>query len=198
MRSTANLRVVDLPPTVAAAADPVPRRRLGSALDEKEFTQVYRRFWSPVLKRCRSIMRDRHAAEDAAQTVFTKLWRYGDSFREAECQLAWLRRVADRCCFDELRRRRPHCPEDLTIEMSPDATRAVDAVEHRDLARRFLHRLDERVKQVAVMRYCEEMNQNEIAQETNWSRQTVFKKLAFVHQRAHALRASLYDERGRK
>ena len=64
--------------------------------------------------------------------------------------------------------------------------------------RRFLHRLDERVKQVAVMRYCEEMNQEEIAQETNWSRQTVFKKLAFVQKRAHALRASLCDDRGRK
>lgn len=45
-----------------------------------------------------------------------------------------------------------------------------------------------------VLRYCEEMSQDEIAEETSWSRQTVFKKLVLVRERARALRGTLCGE----
>ncbi len=55
----------------------------------------------------------------------------------------------------------------------------------------FLDRFDDRVKQVAVLHYLDEMTQEEIAAATGWSRQTVFKKLAFLRDRAQALRMRL-------
>jgi RNA polymerase sigma-70 factor (ECF subfamily) len=173
---------------------PAHVRRLTPAMDERELTQIYRQYRQQVFARCRRILRDDSAAEDATQTVFMKLWRYGESFRVADWRLGWLYRVAERCCFDELRRR---CAswDGATIEDLSDSAHAVDGVEQRDMARRFLARFDERVKQVAVLRYCEEMSQDEIAEATRWSRQTVFKKLALVRERADALRASLSGER---
>ena len=71
--------------------------------------------------------------------------------------------------------RRPGLPIAVqqTVFTKPSAAaRTVESVEHRDLARRCLRRLDECVEQVAMMRYCED-----------WSR---------------ALRVALYDGRGRK
>jgi RNA polymerase sigma factor (sigma-70 family) len=63
---------------------------------------------------------------------------------------------------------------------------------------RFLDRFDDRVKQVAVLHYLDQMSQDEIAKATGWSRQTVFKKLAFLRERANSLRASLHGEVGRQ
>jgi RNA polymerase sigma-70 factor (ECF subfamily) len=166
-----------------------PTRRLGPALDARELMQVHRLYRDLILRRCRRILHDEHAAEDATQTVFLKLWRYGDSFRLAESQLWWLYRVADRCCFDELRRRSLRCDDDAIDAKA--APCPADPVEDRDLVRQFLGRFDDRVQQIAVLRHCEEMSQEEIAAETRWSRQTVFKKLVLVRQRARALRASL-------
>jgi RNA polymerase sigma-70 factor (ECF subfamily) len=180
--------VVETP--VASTRRQTPRRRLGPALDERELMQVHRRYRQLILLRCRRILRDEHAAEDATQMVFLKLWRYGDSFRCADSQLYWLCRVADRCCFDELKRRSRCCSDDA-IDAKAAATRLADPVEDRDLVRQFLGRLDDRVQQIAVLRHCQEMSQDEIAAETRWSRQTVFKKLVLVRKRARALRASL-------
>jgi RNA polymerase sigma-70 factor (ECF subfamily) len=152
--------------------------------------QVHRRYRQLILRRCRRILRDEHAAEDATQMVFLKLWRYGDSFRLAESPLYWLCRVADRCCFDEIKRRSPRCDDDA-IDTKAATSRLADPVEDRDLVRQLLARFDERVQQIAVLRHCQEMSQEEIAAEIRWSRQTVFKKLVLMRKRARALRASL-------
>lgn len=163
------------------------------ALSEKELTAVYRRYRQQVLTRCRRILRDDQQAEDATQTTFLKLWLYGHSFALAESPLSWLYRVAERCCFDELRRRAP-LGDGVDTEELPAASSAGDSVEDRDLARRFLGSLDVRVGQIAVLRYCEQSSMDEIAEETRWSRQTVFKKLLVVQERARALRGTLCGE----
>ena len=64
-------------------------------------------------------------------------------------------------------------------------------VEDRDVVMRFLSSFDDRVKQVAVLYYLDEMTQEEIATATGWSRQTVFKKLSLLRQRATTLKARL-------
>ena len=169
----------------------VPARR--PALPEAVLTEVYRQYRPQVLRRCRRILRDEQQAEDATQTVFLKLWLYGHSFSEAQAPLGWLYRVAERCCFDQLRARVPS-GDDSVARRRGATTAAPDPVEDRDLARRFLTRFDRRVGQIVVMRYCEERSMDDIADATRWSRQTVFKKLLFVHERAQALRGSLCGE----
>src|SRR5262245_59002069 len=84
------------------AAGPALRRRV---MEAGEVAEAYRRYARPVLRRCRRILRNQHAAEDAMQEVFLRLWRYGGSFRLAGHKLGWLYRVAERCCYNELRRR---------------------------------------------------------------------------------------------
>ena len=67
------------------------------------------------------------------------------------------------------------------------------AIEDREIILRFLERFDDRVKEVAVLHYLDELTQEEIAAATGWSRQTVIKKLAYLAERAETLRASLLD-----
>lgn len=163
-----------------------PRR--APALSARDLTALHREYYDLVLRRCRSFLRDEHAAEDAAQRVFIKLWRYGTSFRLADSKLGWLYRVAHRCCLDELRQRRIRLEPSLRERV---VAHVMGAVEDRDAARRFLDQFDERVQRVALLRYYGELSHDEIADVTGWSRQTIHKKLKLLRARADVLRPSL-------
>lgn len=153
-------------------------------MNEREIALAYERFGAMVLRRCRRIMRNDAAAEDVLQEVFVRVMRHHSALAAADSKLAWLYRVADNCCFDQLRRQRhaPPASEPMTSQQT---------LEERDVVLRFLGRFDERVQQVAVFHYLDGMTQDEIAQATGWSRQTVFNKLSHLRERAEVLKKSL-------
>ncbi len=160
-------------------------------MTHEDIADAYTRYGHLVLRRCQRILRDDAAAEDVLQEVFVRLWRYGDAYRKADSKVSWLYRVAERCCFDCLARRRTRAEAslgDLELVASEGAARAV---EERQIVMRFLERFDDRVKQVAVLHYLDGLTQEEIAQATGWSRQTVFKKLELLRERAAQFRTNL-------
>jgi RNA polymerase sigma-70 factor (ECF subfamily) len=159
-------------------------------MSHDEVAAAYQKYGHLVLRRCRLILRDDHAAEDALQEVFVRLWRYGDRFRVAESKLMWLYRVAERCSFDLLERRgrRAETALESAGELRVTGEGHGQALEDREVVLRFLDRFEDRVKQVAVLHYLDEMTQDEIAAATGWSRQTVVKKLALLRERAARLR----------
>jgi RNA polymerase sigma factor (sigma-70 family) len=159
-----------------------------------EVAQAYRRYGHLVLRRCQRILRGDSAAEDMLQEVFVRLWRYGDAFAAVDAKVPWLYRVADRCCFDQLSRTgRGQSAHEGEAE-APEPPTEAQALEDREIVLRFLDHFDDRVKQVAVLHYLDELSQEEIAAATGWSRQTVFKKIAFLRDRAVRLRATLWGE----
>ncbi len=167
-------------------------------MTKEEVAETYERYGHLVLRRCRRILRRDDAAEDALQEVFVRLWRYGDAFRAAESKVAWLYRVADRCCFDVLARQRTRREvpfDEAGVELIAES-RDGRAIEDREIVLMFLGRFDDRVKEVAVLHYLDGLTQEEIAAATGWSRQTVVKKLAFLAERADKLRAALLTTGG--
>ena len=107
-------------------------------MTDEEVADAYRRYGSLVLRRCRRILRDDAAGEDALQEVFVRLMRYGHAFHQAESKVLWLYRVADRCCFDLLARRGARA-EASTLEHAPEpAHRGTGALEDREVILRFL------------------------------------------------------------
>jgi RNA polymerase sigma-70 factor (ECF subfamily) len=160
-----------------------------------EVDVAYRRYAPFIMRRCRRILRDDAAAQDALQEAFCRFWRYGRSLRSSESKLAWLYRVAERCCFDQLTRRRGRSETELAgIDEQLDYASIARDLENRQIVMRFLDRFDERVKEIAVLHYLDEMTQDEIANVTGWSRQTVFKKLTLVRNRAEVFRAIVTRE----
>jgi len=163
---------------------------MASVFTEAEIAAIYEQYGAVLLRRCRRLLGERQAAEDALHEAFVKIWRYGASFREATSRLGWLYRTVDRVCFDALAARARRSDDALATDAAP-------AVEPRDQAsdwqiiRLFLHRLDERLQQIAVLHWVDEMTQDEIAEATGWSRQTVCKKLGQLRERAARLAARL-------
>jgi RNA polymerase sigma factor (sigma-70 family) len=160
---------------------------------DDEVADAYRRYGHLVLRRCQRILRNDATAEDALQEVFVRLWRFGDGLRQAESKVSWLYRVADRCCFDLLERRgaRAEAPLDEAGAAASRAANQAETLADRDIVLRFLDRFDDRVKQLAVLHYVDELTQEEIARATGWSRQTVSRKLKLLHARAVLLKPKL-------
>jgi RNA polymerase sigma-70 factor (ECF subfamily) len=162
----------------------------------EEVAEAYDRYGHLVFRRCQRILRNHAAADDALQEVYVRLWRYGDAFRHAESKVSWLYRVAERCCFDQLARLRSRAESPLEEfrESSSPAPSHAETIADRDVVMRFLDRFDERVKQVAILHYLDELTQEEISAATGWSRPTVRKKITYLKEQADRLRARLQGE----
>ena len=155
-----------------------------------EVAQAYAQFGPSVLRRCRRLLGEAALAEDALQEVFTRLFRYGDAYRSADSKLLWLYRVADRCSFDILARRR--APSGAPAD-EPSADQAA-LLEYRDGARRLLGRFDGRVRRAAILYYVDELSLDQIAREVGWSRKTLARKLERLRERAQVMRGRLARE----
>lgn len=164
-------------------------------MTETEIAEAYARYGHLVLRRCRKILRHGDAADDAMQETYVRLWKYGDSYRDAASKVAWLYRVADRCCFDALARQKSRRETTLDTEgFDPPVAGGAKDVEARDVVLRFLDRFDDDVKEVAVLFYLDELTQEEIATALGCSRPTVAKRLAYIEERANQLRGAWLGE----
>jgi RNA polymerase sigma-70 factor (ECF subfamily) len=114
-----------------------------------------------------------------------RLVRRADLFAGAESKLAWLYRVAERCCFDQLSRpaTRASRPLEELRTGEPWESSSAGQAEDRDMVLKFLGGLDDKLRQVAVLHYLDEMGQEEIARAVGCSRQTVVNRLTAIKQR---------------
>lgn len=144
----------------------------------------YRRYGFLLQRRCRTLLRDDAAAEDALQDAFMKLLQHKRAFRAAENPLAWMYRVVDRCCFDQLRKRKHRRADSIDDHANEPASHPGIDVEARDAIVRILHSLSEPEYEIAVLAHVDGMNQTEIAAALGLSRPTIWKRLALLRERA--------------
>lgn len=149
-----------------------------------EVAVLYERYGYFVVRRCRAILRDPGLADDALQETFVKVLRNGAALRAVDEPLRWLYRVADRCCFDVLRRRR-RSPETLSPDEGRGKHPGVD-LEIRDVVLRLLGALDDDEMRIAILLVVDGMSQGEIAAEVGVSRVTVNKRVQSIRARAEA------------
>ena len=136
-----------------------------------------------VLRRCRLILRNEVAAEDALQEVFIRLLRYGGTVQNDDVPLSWLYRTAERTCFELLKRnKREPLPDTAAVELSFLTADPALASEAREVLEKFFYRLDDKLKQVAILHYVDGLSQERIGEALGWSRRTVYKKLVKIRR----------------
>jgi RNA polymerase sigma factor (sigma-70 family) len=154
------------------------------ALTPPEASRLYDRYGFFLLRRCRTILREASAADDALQQVFEKLLRSGGAVRHADQPLRWLYRVVDRCCFDVLRRRKRWLESPIDVERAAGTTHPAIEIELRDTVIDLLSAMSEQEQQIAVLLFVDGMSQGEIAEELGVSRVTVNKRVQALRARA--------------
>lgn len=131
-----------------------------------------------VFRRCNVILKNESAAQDALQDVFLKVWLHRTDFENRGVPLSWLYRTAERCCFDLMRKQKKdrQTTQDHVDELS-DPKIKTNTYDQLELILKFFEKLDDKLKQVALLHYLDELTQERIAEELGWSRRTVGKKL---------------------
>ncbi len=149
--------------------------------DQDQLTKLYARFGPVIFDRCRALLGDVAAAEDATQETFMRVHRHLE--RTPHEALAWIYRIATNYCFNELRNRRRRA------EVRPDLPQPIDdrlevALADRDLAARLIRRAPPKVAAVAWLRYVDGMEQAEVAAVLGISRRSVVNRLAEFQRNA--------------
>lgn len=138
--------------------------------------ELYRRHAAMVLGRCRYLLRDRDAAQDAVQEVFVSALRALPEFQDAASPTAWLLQVATNHCLNIRRAGRAAWPAELASLSRDRRERGIEP-DSRELVRALLGVAPTEAREVAVLYFVDELTQAEIAEATGRSLPTIRKRL---------------------
>lgn len=155
-------------------------------MSQLDTQKLYAKYGPTIYARCRRLLKDGTAAEDATQDVFMKVLKHVDSAPGEAGVLPWIHRIARNHCLNVIRDSRrqaepmPHVlPEQVDDEFE-------DSVVARDFASRLLAATPEQLWQPAFMYHARGMEQGRVAEALGVSRRTVLYRLAEFTR--HAMR----------
>ena len=155
-------------------------------MQPERLTELYRSYGPAIYARCRLLLMDDGAAEDATQETFLRVWRNLERVPDARQALYWIYRVATNYCLNEIRDRRSR---DIPSEQLPEVTESSLAAEarvaNRDLARHLIDHAHANLRVVAWLYHVDGFEQDEVAQVVGISRRTVVNRLADFRAGAH-------------
>jgi RNA polymerase sigma-70 factor (ECF subfamily) len=145
--------------------------------------ELYRKYGPTIYARCRRLLRDEAAAEDATQEIFLRVHRHIESAPTDQAALAWIYRISTNYCLNQVR--------DRGRQAEPVAELPEQAGEHpeaglldRDMAMRLLTRAPEKLRAPALLYYVDGLEQAQIAEVLGISRRTVINRLGEFQERA--------------
>jgi len=154
---------------------------------------LYARHAPAVFARCRYLLRNEAAAQDATQEVFVRALRSLSGFQGAASPTTWLLRIATHHCLNELRAARAGWREELRRTAGERSAPGLEA-DQRELLRALLGAAEPEEQEMAVLYFVDELTQAEIALATGRSLPTVRKRLrGFLRAARAALAEALPD-----
>ncbi|HXU06473.1 MAG TPA: sigma-70 family RNA polymerase sigma factor [Polyangia bacterium] len=138
--------------------------------------ELYTRFAPTIYARCRQILRDVAAAEDATQEVFFRIQDHLAHIDGTRPALGWLYRAATNHCLNEVRNGQTHAVL-LAAVPHPSGPDVEQRFHQRDLVGRLIRDLPEDLALIAWLYHVDELDQAEIAEICGVSRRTVIARL---------------------
>lgn len=157
------------------------------ALDVED---LYRRFGPMVLRRCRRLLGDPDAADDAMHDVFVEICRRHDSLVDAGLS-SLMYRTATNVCLNRLRsaRRRPADPAGDLVGRIVDAEAAIGRVDARSVLARLLGREPESSATIALLHLHDGLTLEQTAEIVGMSVSGVRKRLRRMQETLAELEA---------
>ncbi|MDP2274532.1 MAG: sigma-70 family RNA polymerase sigma factor [Archangium sp.] len=145
--------------------------------------KLYAKYGPTIYARCKRLLKNGTAAEDATQDVFMKVLKHVDSAPGEDAVLPWIHRITTNHCLNVIRDARRHAePVEHVPELVDDDFQ--DSVVTRDFANRLLAATPDELKQPALMYHARGIEQARVAEVLGVSRRTVLYRLAEFTRRA--------------
>ncbi len=126
--------------------------------DESAVEAFVRKYYPMVLRYCRLHIRDRGHAEDATQETFERFFRHFDRYRHCGKAANYLYVIAANLCRDYYADK-----DEVAVETPESAACAAEDIEGRLDAQAALASLPPEIRETAVLFFCQELTQREIA-----------------------------------
>ncbi len=165
---------------------------LAQQKDEQAFSHLVELYQRPVYNLCYRMLGNAEDAEDAAQESF---WRAYQAIHRYDAQrsfITWLLSIAAHHCIDLQRKRHlPILDVDLLTDMdAPDAApgpeKMLGTKQDQEHVERLLSKLKEQDRIVIVLRYWQELSEEEIAK-------TLSLSIPAIKSRLHRARRQLAE-----
>ena len=173
---------------------PRTEEEIGAALrrtDARAIEELHELYGRAVLGYLLQEIRDRAAAEDVHQQVFTELWSRSERYDPKRGTLfTWVMTVARSRAIDYLRRRRPepHDPSHAAELAEGDGERdAAEGMIERWHVAGLLERIPSDEASMLKMRFYEELTQREISERTGIALGTVKMRMVQALERLREL-----------
>ena len=135
---------------------------------EKQFLDAYEKYADAIFRHCSLRLSDKELAQDLTQEAFTRTWNYITEGSEIRNFRAFLYRVANNLIVDAYRKKK-------TISLDALQEKGVQIRHHKAEGEiqthtevndvlEFIQKLDEKYREVVVMRYVDELSPKEIAE----------------------------------
>ena len=128
--------------------------------------KAYEELSDAIFRHCYFRIGDREKAKDLMQETFTKTWEYIVGGQPVNNLKAFLYRVASNLVVDEYRKKRELSLDSLQVdgfEPSFDDRNKTEAGIDAKIAVRVINQLDEKYREVVLMKYVDELSPKEIA-----------------------------------
>lgn len=163
----------------AGVADAELLERFAATRDESAFELLVWRHAAFVQRVCKSVLRDHHAAEDAAQATFLVLSRKAHTFARRGSVVGWLYRVARRIAVRAAKERLRLNARTAELDLLPNARAESDiALDEIAALCEEMDRLPERYRVPVLLCFFEGLTHAEAASRTGWPVGTVAGRLA--------------------
>jgi RNA polymerase sigma-70 factor (ECF subfamily) len=158
-----------------------------------DIDQYYRKYGAMVFRRCRQMLGDESRAQDAVQEVFISLLKNNARIQD-EFPSSLLYRMATNICLNIIKKEKNVSLKDDTffngIAGKDDFSESLEAQEV--LTRIFAGEKTDMMS-LAVMRYVDKLNYEEISEISGLSVSGVRKRLRKLSEKAEKLKADIYD-----
>lgn len=175
-------------PDADGPADAELLARFVADRDQGAFELLVWRHAAMVLRTCRGVLRDHHAAEDATQAAFLALARKAGAIGRREAVAAWLYRVAYRVAVRAaVRRARTPVPSAADLDRLP-ATHAAEPGSDPDAVRALLDevaRLPDKYRSPVLLCFFDGLSHADAARRLGWPVGTVAGRIARAKDRLH-------------
>ncbi len=153
---------------------------------------LYRQYGPLIFSRCRRLLRDEEAAQDATQEVFLRVMKHLDRAPVNGNLAGWLSRISINYCLNLLR-------DGRKVEPSGDAPERAGAnleerLVCRDLANRLLEKTPPPLRDLVVLHHLEGFKHGQVAQTLGVSRRTILYRLDRFGELAERFRAKVAKE----
>ena len=136
---------------------------------------LYRTYGPLIYARCKRILRDDEAAQDATQEVFLRVMRHLDKIPPDASVAAWLSRISINYCLNTLRNGQKLQSYDRPPERAGQDLERVLA--DKDLVHQLLAKAPPPLRDSVVLHHVQGLKQGQVARALGVSRRTIIYRL---------------------